>query len=77
MLLRRPIDPERINHVSGELNQLHWLTLEQARDLDLPAVTRWAIDIVEKRLELAPSEQLKQSAPFVRFAGKQAISMML
>ena len=70
-------DPEHITHVSGELNQLHWLTLAQARDLDLPAVTRWAIDIVEKRIELAPSEQLKQSAPFVRFAGKQAISMML
>jgi len=70
-------DPERITDASGELNELHWLTLNEARQLDLPAVTRWAIDLVEQRIQLSPSEQLRQSAPFVRFAKGREISIDL
>ena len=70
-------DPEQIIDVSGELNELHWLTLSEARRLDLPAVTRWAIDLVEQRIQLSPAEQLKQSAPFVRFIKGQEISINL
>ena len=70
-------DPEQISDASGELNELHWLTLNEARQLDLPAVTRWAIDLVEKRIQLSPAEQLAQSAPFVRFARGQEISVDL
>lgn len=65
-------DPERITDVSGELNQLHWLTLDAARGLDLPSVTRWVLDIVEQRIQLAPRDQLKQPAPLVRFARGRA-----
>ena len=70
-------DPEQITDASGELNELHWLTLNEARQLDLPAVTRWAIDLVEKRIQLSPSEQFRQSAPFVRFANGREISIDL
>ncbi len=70
-------NPEQITDTSGELNELHWLTLSEARQLDLPAVTRWAIDLVEQRIQLAPAEQLRQSAPFVRFAKGQEISIDL
>ena len=70
-------DPEQIRDVSGELNELHWLTLNEARRLDLPAVTRWAIDLVEQRIQLSPAEQLKQTAPFVRFIKGQEISINL
>ena len=70
-------DPEQISDASGELNELHWLTLNEARQLDIPAVTRWAIDLVEKRIQRSPAEQLEQSAPFVRFARGQEISVDL
>ena len=66
-------DPKQISDASGELNELHWLTLNEARQLDLPAVTRWTIDLVEQRIQLNPREQLKQSAPFVRFVKGQEI----
>ena len=70
-------DPEQITDASGELNELHWLTLDEARQLDLPAVTRWAIDLVERRIKLSQAEQLRQSAPFVRFVKGQEISIDL
>ena len=70
-------DPKQISDASGELNELHWLTLNEARQLDLPAVTRWAIDLVEQRIQLNPGEQLKQSAPFVRFVKGKEISIDL
>ena len=70
-------DPEHITDVSGELNELHWLTLNEARALDLPAVTRWAIDLVEERIQLLPGEQLQQPTPFMRFSKGKAISLNL
>ena len=70
-------DPEQINDASGELNELHWLTLSEARRLDLPAVTRWAIDLVEQRIQLSQAEQLKQTSPFLRFIKGQEISINL
>jgi len=70
-------DPEQITDASGELNELHWLTLSDARDLDLPAVTRWAIDLVEERIQLTPREQLRQPAPFMRFVKGEAVSLEL
>jgi 8-oxo-dGTP pyrophosphatase MutT (NUDIX family) len=70
-------DPEHVARASGELNEIHWLTFAEARELDLPAVTRWAIDIVEERLQLSRDVQLKQAAPFVRFSGGNAVSVDL
>lgn len=67
-------DPEQVSGISGELNQLHWLTLNQARKLDLPSITRWVIDRVETRIQLEPAEQLFQPAPFVRFVRGNMLS---
>lgn len=60
-------DPEDTQNASGELLHLHWLTLKQARDLDIPAITRQMLDIVEERLRLSRPRQLAAPAPFVRF----------
>jgi hypothetical protein len=60
-------DPERVVDASGELNEIHWITLPEARLLDLPSITRWIIDRVEARIRLDTSTQLRQSAPFIRF----------
>lgn len=47
---------------SGELDEIAWIPLSEARALDLPAITRFIIGEVEARLE-AP----RRPAPFVRF----------
>ncbi len=47
---------------TGELNEIAWFTLPQARDLDLPAITRFVIDEVERR-----EAQADRPIPFVRF----------
>lgn len=60
-------DPERVVDASGELNEIHWMTLPEARQLDLPSITRWIIDRVEARIRLDMPTQLRQSAPFIRF----------
>ena len=70
-------DPEHVAEASGELNEIHWLTFAKARELDLPAVTRWAIDIVEERLHFSREAQLEQAAPFVRFSRGKAVSLDL
>ena len=70
-------DPDHVAKASGELNEILWLTLAEARELDLPAVTRWAVDIVEERLHLSRDAQLKQAASFVRFSRGNAVSVDL
>ncbi len=67
-------NPEQVSEISGELNEVHWLTIDQARELDLPAITRWVIDRVEARIKLNPEKQLLQSAPFVRFINGTMLS---
>ncbi len=68
-------DPEDTGKASGELLDLHWLTLTQARDLDLPAITRQVLDIVEQRMALSKAKQFQADAPFVRFIrGKPVIT---
>ena len=66
-------NPDQVANASGELNDIHWLTFAKARQLELPAVTRWAIDLVEQRIKLPRPEQLKQSASFVRFTHGKSI----
>lgn len=70
-------DPERVVDASGELNEIHWITLPQARQLELPSITRWIIDRVEERIGFDTSAQLKQSAPFVRFINGAQVSANL
>ena len=61
-------DPSQVSSASGELLDLHWLTLEEARQTDLPAITRMVIDVVEERLRVPKSLQQAEPAPFVRNA---------
>ena len=70
-------DPALVSKTSGELNHIHWLTFDEARELDLPAVTRWAIDLVEQRITLPRAQQVKEPAPFVRFNRGRSISVNL
>lgn len=67
-------DPSSLESATGELLDLHWLTLDEARQTDLPAITRMVIDIVEERLAHPRKVQLEQSAPFVRSLYKQWVT---
>ena len=50
---------------SGELLQLHWVTFAEAKELDLPQITLFVLQVLEKRLN-ASSQAVKQMAiPFV------------
>jgi 8-oxo-dGTP pyrophosphatase MutT (NUDIX family) len=61
-------DPSKVSSASGELLDLHWLTLDEARQTDLPAITRMVIDLVEERLKIPQPLQQTQPARFVRNA---------
>ena len=55
---------------SGELDEIAWLALDEARALDLPAITRFVLAEVAERLE-----QPDRPLPFVRMvAGKHVVS---
>ena len=57
---------------SGELLRLHWVSLEDARELALPSITRMVLGEVERRLERGhePGDQ----GPFIHFRrGKTVI----
>lgn len=66
-------DPELSSSASGELLDLHWLTLDEARQTDLPAITRMVIDVVETRLQLPRDKQRDAPAPFVRFIKSKSV----
>ncbi|MDA9915899.1 NUDIX hydrolase, partial [Luminiphilus sp.] len=59
-------DPAHVSSASGELLDLHWLTLDEARQTDLPAITRMVIDLVQERLKVPKSRQQTQPTAFVR-----------
>ena len=70
-------DPDDMVKASGELLDLHWLTLSETQKLDLPTITRWIIDMVEQRLTLKREAQLQAPATYVRFAnGKPLIKTL-
>lgn len=48
---------------SGELLELHWLTLNEARDLDLPQITRFVLGELEVHLREGPDAD--RPVPFV------------
>ena len=70
-------DPSQVSSASGELLDLHWLTLDEARQTDLPAITRMVIDVVESRLKLPRKKQQEAPAPFVRNAKSQWLNSNL
>lgn len=70
-------DPSAVGSASGELLDLHWLTLDEARKTDLPAITRMVIDIIEERLTQPRKTQLTENAPFVRLLHNQWVNEKL
>ena len=70
-------DPDDMIKASGELLDLHWLTLAETQKLDLPTITRWIIDMVKQRLKLSSDAQLHAPATYVRFInGKPRITTL-
>ena len=56
---------------SGELDEIAWLPLDEARALDLPAITRFVLGEVAERIDTATVRPL----PFVRMVrGKHLVS---
>ena len=53
---------------SGELLDLAWVGLDEARGLDLPEVTRLVIDEIGQRLTLGPDRSEQLPVPFYRWA---------
>jgi 8-oxo-dGTP pyrophosphatase MutT (NUDIX family) len=52
---------------SDELLEVHWLTLDDARGLDLPNITRVVLDELDERLVLSTQAAAKRPVPFVYF----------
>ncbi len=70
-------DPDNTGNASGELLDLHWLTFNDARALDLPVITREVLSLVETRLALPRQKQIYAPAPFIRFVrGKSIITQL-
>tara|TARA_R110002110_G_scaffold68731_8_gene185863 strand:- start:18928 stop:19695 length:768 start_codon:yes stop_codon:yes gene_type:complete len=58
---------------SGELQGLHWLSIADARDLDLPNITRVVLDELDTRLQLTSIAQTRRAVPFIHFRNGTAI----
>ena len=52
-------DPDALEG-SGELLKLHWVTVPEARDLDLPNITKMIIEVIGKRLGADPGPTAAQ-----------------
>ncbi len=61
------------DRASGELLELHWLEIPDARDLDLPNITRMILGEIEERLTLPKAAQDARAIPFVHFKGAAPI----
>jgi 8-oxo-dGTP pyrophosphatase MutT (NUDIX family) len=49
---------------NGELENLHWVPIQEAQQLDLPNVTSFMIDIVKQRLKDRQHMEPGASIPF-------------
>jgi len=65
-------DPTKV-HGSGELQGLHWLSIDDARSLDLPNITRVILDELDERLSLSRAAQSRRAVPFIYFRNGNAI----
>nr|WP_321979993.1 NUDIX domain-containing protein [uncultured Cohaesibacter sp.] len=55
---------------SGELEDLHWLTISDAHDLDLPRITKEILHELEERLKMDPELAPQSPTPFFFMRGK-------
>jgi len=60
---------------SGELLEVHWVPLSEARALDLPQITRMVLE--ELGLRLGDRDPSERPVPFVRFAKGKAVQDLL
>lgn len=56
-------DLEDLSRASGELSHLTWLTLKEARDLDLPLITEVVLAEVEEILNITPAGEIPADRP--------------
>lgn len=57
----------------GELHDLTWVPVDEARRLDLPTVTHLVIEEVARRLAASAAERKALEAPFWRFRGEEPL----
>ena len=62
--------PETARAASGELLELAWVSLSEARQLDLPTITRAVLDEIETR---ADDPHGDREVPFFRFANGKPV----
>ena len=53
------------------------MSLDEARGLDLPEITRIVIDEVAKRLDATPEEASRIPVPFYRWSGVKPVRDLL
>lgn len=58
---------------SGELDEIAWLPLDEARALDLPAITRFVLGEVAERLDTPAPHLSGRPLPFVRMVRGQHV----
>ncbi|EJW20496.1 hypothetical protein IMCC14465_17890 [alpha proteobacterium IMCC14465] len=67
--------PSDIMKGSGELLDLHWISLKEALKLDLPIITHEIVKCIEARLQYPDARRYNRPVPFYRFEhGKFIIS---
>lgn len=55
---------------SGELQDLHWMTIDAAKQLELPVITVTVLDELKRRLNEDPALEPGHGAPFFHMKGK-------
>lgn len=58
------------SNASGELLEIHWLPISEAKKLELQGITLLMLDEVEKRLSLPTARAAELPIPFYYFKGK-------
>ena len=56
---------------SGELQDLHWLTIDDALNLELPVITVTMLNELKKRLTIDPSFEPTSHIPFFHLRGRE------
>lgn len=60
---------ERLTHNDGELSALDWLTLDAARDLDIPRITRLVLEDLQEQLTDGTLDAGTNPVPFYYMKG--------
>ncbi len=61
------------SNASGELLEIHWLPISEAKKLELQGITLLMLDEVKKRLTLPAAQAIELPIPFYYFRGKKRL----